>query len=63
MKKIISTKNRVFIPLVGLGESRESQLIYQWLKNDTFQPKLIKFGFPPAFPTTLRCNAEGNRKQ
>ena len=45
MNKLISTKNRVFISLVGPGESGKSQLIYQWLKNDTFQPKFDKFLF------------------
>ena len=45
MKKLISTKNRVFISLVGPGESRKSQLIYQWLKKDTFQPKFDKILF------------------
>ena len=39
MNNLISTKNRVFISLVGPGESRKSQLIYQSLKNDNFQPK------------------------
>ena len=45
MNKLISTKNRVFISLVGPGESGKSQLIYQWLKNDTFQPKFDKILF------------------
>ena len=39
MNKLISSKNRVFISLRRPGESRKSQLIYQWLKNDTFQPR------------------------
>ena len=42
MNKFISTKNRVFISLVGPGESGKSQFIYQLLKNDTFQPKFGK---------------------
>ena len=45
MNKLISTKNRVFISLVRPGESGKSQFIYQWLKNDTFQPKFDKFLF------------------
>ena len=45
MNKPISTENRVSISLVGPCESGESQLIYQWLKNDTFQPKFDKILF------------------
>ena len=45
MNKLISTKNGVFISLVEPGESRKSQLIYQWLKNDTFQPMFGKILF------------------
>ena len=45
MNELISGKNRVFISLVGLGESRKSQLIYLWLKNDTFQRKFDKILF------------------
>ena len=39
MNKLISTKNRVFISLVGPSETGKSQLIYKWLKIGTFQPK------------------------
>ena len=42
MNKLISTKNRVFISLVGPSESGKSQLIYNWLKIGTFQPKFDK---------------------
>ena len=42
MKKLISTKNRVFLSLVGPFETGNSQLIYVWLKNGTFQPKFDK---------------------
>ena len=42
MNNLISTKNRLFNSLVGHGEPRKSQLIYQWLKNDTFQQKFGK---------------------
>ena len=35
----ISTKNRVFISLVGPSETGKLQLIYNWLKIVTFQPK------------------------
>ena len=45
MNKLISTKNRVFISLVGPSETGKSQLIYNWLKNGTFQPEIDKIHF------------------
>ena len=42
INKLISTKNRVFISLVGPSETGKSQLIYNWLKIGTFQPKFDK---------------------
>ena len=45
MNKSISTKNRVFISLVGPSETEKSQLIYNWLKIGTFQPKFDKIYF------------------
>ena len=42
MNKLISTKNRDFISLVGPPETGKLQLFYNWLKNGTFQPKLDK---------------------
>ena len=45
MNKLISTKNRVFISLVGPSENGKSQLIYNWLKIGTFQPKFDKINF------------------
>ena len=42
MNKLISTKIRVFNSLVGPSESAKSQVIYNWFKNGTFQPKLDK---------------------
>ena len=45
MIKLISTKNRVFISLVGPPETGKSQLIYKWLKIGTFQPKFDKIYF------------------
>ena len=39
MDKIISTKERVFISLVGPSGSGKSHLIFEWLKICTFQPK------------------------
>ena len=45
MKKLISTKNRVFISFVGPSETGKLQLIYNWLKIETFQPKFDKIYF------------------
>ena len=45
MNKLISTKNRVFISLVGPSETGKLQLIYNWLKIGTFQPKFDKIYF------------------
>ena len=46
MNKLISTKNRVFISLVGPSETGKSQLFYIWLKIGTlFQPKFDKLIF------------------
>ena len=45
MNKLNSTKNRVFISLVGPSETGKSQLIYNWLKIGTFQPKFDKIFF------------------
>ena len=45
MNKLISTKNRVFLSMVGPSESGKTQLIYLWLTNGTFQPKFDKICF------------------
>ena len=45
MNKLISTKNRVFISLVGPSETKKTQLIYNWIKIGTFQPKFDKIYF------------------
>ena len=42
MNKLISTKDRLFIFLVGPEESGKSQFSYQWLKYGTFQPNFDK---------------------
>ena len=39
MDNLISTKNPVCISLVGPSETGKLQLIYNWLKIGTFQPK------------------------
>ena len=38
-------KNRFFISMVGLSETGKSKLIYNWLKNGTFQPEVYKIYF------------------
>ena len=43
--KLISTKNRVFVSLVGPSETGISQLLYNWLKIGTFQSKFDKIYF------------------
>ena len=43
MNKIISTKARVFISLVGPSGSGKSHLIFDWLKIGTIQQSLTKF--------------------
>ena len=45
MNKLISTKNRVFNSLFGPFKTRNMQLIYNWLKIGTFQPKFDKIYF------------------
>ena len=45
MNKLIYTKNRVFISLVGPTETGKSQFFYIWLKIGTFQTKFDKMNF------------------
>ena len=45
MNKLISTKKRVFISLVGPSETGKSQMIYNWLKIGKFQPNFDKIYF------------------
>ena len=45
MNKLTSTRNRVFISLVGLSETGKLQLIWNWIKIGTFQPKFEKIYF------------------
>ena len=45
MKKLISTKSRVFISLVGPFGTGKSQHVYNWLKIGTFKPKFDKIYF------------------
>ena len=61
MNKIISTKERTFISLVGPSGSRKSNLIFEWLKIGTFQPKFDKFVlFLSTLSTYLWTNAKKN---
>ena len=45
MNRLISTKNRVFISLVGPSETGKSQFSYNCLKIGSFQPKFDKIHF------------------
>ena len=45
MNKLIATKNRVFLSLLGPSKMGKSQLIYNWLKVGTLQPKHDKIYF------------------
>ena len=45
MNKLISTKNRFFISLVGPLESGKSQVFHNWLKIGTIQPKFDTINF------------------
>ena len=45
MNKLISTKNRVFISLVGPSETGKLQFIYNWLKIGSFEQKFDKVYF------------------
>ena len=45
MNRLISTKNRVFISLVGPSETGKSHLIHNWLKNGSIQPRFDKIYF------------------
>ena len=45
MNKLISTKNRVFISLVGPSKTGKWQLFYNWLNIGTFQPNFDKIYF------------------
>ena len=53
MNELISTKNRVFIYLVGPSETGKSHFIYNWLKNGTLQPKTYKIYFFYQYSQTL----------
>ena len=42
MNKFFSTKTCVFVSFKGPAEREKSQHIYNWLKNETFQPNFDK---------------------
>ena len=59
MNKIISTKERIFISLVGPSRSGKPHLIVDWLKFGTFQPAFDKFFFIlSTISTSLYSNAK-----
>ena len=51
--KLISTKNRIFISLVGPSDSGKTYLIHEWLKVGIFQPKFDKIYFSYQHPQRL----------
>ena len=53
MNKLISTKNRIFISLVGPSDSGKMYLIHECLKVGTFQPKFDKICFFYQHPQPL----------
>ena len=53
MNKLISTKNRIFISLVGPSDSGKKYLIHEWLKVGTFEPKFDKIYFFDQHPQPL----------
>ena len=57
MNKIISTKERVFISLVGPSGSGKKHLIFEWLKTGISQPKFDKFVYfcPHYQPLMDKC--------
>ena len=42
MNKLLSTKDRIFISLVGPSGSGKIHLSFDWLKPGTFQPTSIR---------------------
>ena len=53
MNKLISTKKRIFISLVGPSDSDKTYLIHEWFKVGTFQPKFDKISFLYQHPQPL----------
>ena len=53
MNKLFSTKNRIFIPLVGPSDFGKLYLIHEWLKVGTIQPKFDKIYFFYQHPQPL----------
>ena len=45
MTKLISTKDSIFISLVGPSDSGKTYLLHEWLKVGIFQPKFDKIYF------------------
>ena len=53
MDKLFSTKNSIFISLVGPSDSGKMYLIDEWLKIVTFQPKFDRICFFYQHPQPL----------
>ena len=60
MNKLISTKNRVSISLVGPSETGKMQLIYNWLKIGKFRPTFDKINILNLF--MMLCKKKLNRE-
>ena len=53
MNNLISTRNRIFLSLVGPSDSGKTYLIHEWLKGGTFQAKFDKIYFFYQHPQQL----------
>ena len=53
MDKLISTKARIFVTLVGPSDSGKTYLIHEWLRVGKFQPKIDKINFFCQHPQPL----------
>ena len=61
MIKLLSTKKRILISLVGPTNSGKTYLIIEWLKVGTFQPKIDQIYFFYQHPQPLYDVIQKNR--
>ena len=62
MNKIISTKERFFVSLVGPSGSGKSLLIHEWLTNGIFQPEFDNFLLLSTISISLWFNVQRRKK-
>ena len=62
MNKIISTKERIFVSLVGPSGSGKSLLIHEWLTIGTFQPEFDNFLSLSTISISLWFNVQRRKK-